>query len=492
MPAILRLARYACSLLLAATCCHSATDGVPPSAGFRALDYAPLQQAPSVASLIRQLLDTTTAPGAALTPVLQAGSDVRALYGADFSPAWTTSHDSITATAQDALAQLGRAPEHGLSVANYHWQVLQDLRDSLRQPGPAARQARLQARLEVYLSDAALRFMRDLNRGRLRSYPGSGAVPGSGPAWQPAPVLRAALTQGAVATVMLSGQPRHREYRQLQQALARWLATPVPPASAAGHRARYEQAAINLERWRWDPLPPDSTYILLNLPAYELLVVSGGAVVRRHRVIVGQPRTPTPTLSSRITHFTLAPDWHVPRSIATREILPRLKADAGYLALNNYALYDARGRYTDPYRVNWSAVTAHNFPFTIRQSAGCDNALGNIVFRFPNPYSVYLHDTPMRQFFDRPDRALSHGCMRLQEPLALAAYLLRHEGQIVPLPGEAECARQSTSRTIRLRRPMPLYVRYATCSADEGRLRFFADVYQRDEVLRRALFGPRF
>jgi murein L,D-transpeptidase YcbB/YkuD len=208
-------------------------------------------------------------------------------------------------------------------------------------------------------------------------------------------------------------------------------------------------------------------------------------------VIVGQLRTPTPTLSSYLTHFTLAPDWHVPRSIATKEILPRLRANAGYLARNNYSLYDARGQLVNPYRVNWRAVTAQNFRFTIRQSAGCDNALGNIVFRFANPYSVYLHDTPLRQFFERPDRALSHGCMRLQQPLTLAAYLLRREGRPVQLPGEAECARQPTPRDIRLRRPMPLHVRYATCAAEHGRLQFFPDVYRRDETLRRALFGPR-
>ncbi|MDQ2770902.1 MAG: L,D-transpeptidase family protein [Bacteroidota bacterium] len=201
------------------------------------------------------------------------------------------------------------------------------------------------------------------------------------------------------------------------------------------------------------------------------------------------PRTPTPTLSSRISHFTLAPDWHVPHSIATREMLPHLRKDAGYLARNNYALYDDRGRLLDATKINWMVVTAQRFPYTIRQSAGCENALGNVVFRFANPYSVYLHDTPLRQFFALPYRALSHGCIRLEQPLELAAYLLRREEQPVQLPSEAECARQPRPHDVRLTRGLPIYIRYATCIVTHGRLVFLPDIYRRDEALRRALFG---
>ena len=143
----------------------------------------------------------------------------------------------------------------------------------------------------------------------------------------------------------------------------------------------------------------------------------------------------------------------------------------------------------NPAGVNWAAVTAKNFAYTIRQSAGCDNSLGNIVFRFANPYSVYVHDTPLRQLFARPARALSHGCVRLENPMLLAAYLLRREGNTARLPSDEECARQSRPRELRLRRPIALYIRYATCTAENGRLRFLPDIYGRDAVIRRGLFG---
>ncbi|TGE24814.1 hypothetical protein E5K00_06315 [Hymenobacter aquaticus] len=476
-------------LLLAPQWCSQLPATQPLAATLTTESTAP--QPDPLPALIRALLDTTAAgsPEAADAQLgLAAGPDVRTFYGQDCIPGWLpAAGPSPTA----ALRLLARAAEFGLRPTDYATPRLLALHDSLARNTPGAPpRLRQQARFDVALSDAVLRFMRDLSRGRLRPYTVSAAEKAAGRLWQPAPVLRAALAAGTVPAAMLAGQPTHREYRQLQQALAHWLARPPHPDSATFHRVQYEHAALNLERWRWNVLPPDSDYVLINIPAYELLVVAHDSVVRRHRVVVGKPETPTPTLSSQIRSFTLAPDWHVPRSIATKEILPHLRDDAGYLARNELALYDARGRQLDPYSVDWSRVTAKNFAYSIRQGAGCENALGNVVFRFANPYAVYLHDTPMRQYFDRPDRALSHGCIRLQHPLQLAAYLLRREGRPVRLPSEEECARQPRPRDVRLRRPLPLHIRYATCTAENGHLRFLPDIYHRDEAIRRALFGP--
>lgn len=447
-----------------------------------------------VDAIIQALLDTATAGSARRADErlgLQAGAEVRAFYGSTFAPAWLAA-DSLSPDATAALALLAQAPAQGLLPADYGSERLRTLRDSLGRASEPAPRARQRARLDMYLTDAILRFMRDIDRGRLHRYAASAREKAAGPAGQPVARLRAALGRHAVPAAMLAGQPTNREYHQLQQALAQWLTLPPARDSAAQHQARYEQLAVNLERWRWEALPAaDSDYVLVNLPAYELVVVARDSVLRRHRVIVGRPQMPTSTLSSSIDHFTLAPDWHVPRSIATKEMLPRLKNEPGYLTLNNLALYDGRGRLLDARRINWGGVTAQNFPYTIRQSAGCENALGNIVFRFANPYAVYVHDTPERQFFAQPYRALSHGCIRLEQPMQLAAYLLRRGGQPVQLPSEAECARQPRPRNVPLRRPIPLFVRYATCTAERGHLRFLPDIYHRDEVLRRGLFGPK-
>ncbi|WP_400191602.1 L,D-transpeptidase family protein [Hymenobacter sp. B81] len=477
-------------LLLAAQFCAGRREA--PAAEYASVAPTTTRQAAEpVALRLRALLDTTGAGAAATTEKwgLQAGAAVYALYGSPAQPLWTQPADSLSRAAHDALILLARAPEHGLPRAAYHWLRLQALRDSLARPAlPAERRAATQARLELYLSDGLLRFLLDLHRGRLRTYTASARERAAGQPFRPEQVLREALTAGRLDQLPAGCQPANREYRQLQQALARWLRA-TPADSAAARRPRYELAALNLERWRWDALA-DEEYVLINLPAFELQVIAADSLMRRHRVIVGEAETPTPTLSSRITHFTLAPDWYVPRSIASRELLTWLKRDPGYLARNNYSLYDTRGRPLNPHQINWQPVTPENFAYSFRQSAGCDNALGNIVFRFANPYAVYLHDTPLRQFFEQPERAFSHGCIRLEQPMELAAYLLRREGRPVELPSEAECARQPRPRDVRLRRPLPLHIRYATCAAQSGELVFYPDVYRRDPGLRRALFAP--
>ena len=478
-------------LLLASPGCGSAPAARVAADGVPALARQPPLAVP-VAPLIRALLDTLAA-GHADYPRLQAGAEVRAFYGPASAPAWTLPADSADggANATAALALLGRAAAYGLRPADYGHAHLLALRDSLAQPASGAfpaRRARQQVRLEVYLSDAVLTFRRDLDRGRLRAYTPSAREKAALAA--PPAALRAALASHTVPAAMLAGQPTNREYRQLQEALVCWLALPFAPDSARQHQERYELAALNLERWRWETVAQVADYALINIPAYGLSVVAHDSVLCRYRVVVGRPATPTPTLSSAIRYFTLAPDWHVPHSIAVREMLPRLQKDPGYLARNSYALYDERGELLNAARINWAHVTAAHFPYSIRQSTCCDNALGNIVFRFPNPYSVYLHDTPQRQLFAQPMRARSHGCIRLEHPLALAAYLLRREGRPVDLPSDDECARQPRPRDVRLTRPLALYVRYATCTAENGRLRFFVDSYQRDEAVRRALFSP--
>jgi len=496
MLVVIRCCLYA-SLLLTLPWCSSvsnvgklalnraaAAPAVPPAAA------APAASAVPVGPLICALLDSAAGPACAADARrgLRAGPAVRAFYAPSCAPAWTAPAYTLNPDARAALHLLARAADYGLP-ADYAPAPLLALRDSLRLPAAPAPRARQLARLEIGLSDAVLRFMHDLHRGRLRPAVEPGRSGGAGEQWRPAAVLRAALGRSQLEKAVLSGQPANREYRQLQAALALWPARPARPDSVAARRAHYETAALNLERWRWEAWAPVAEYAFINLPAFELQVVNRDSVVRRHRVIIGKPATPTPTLSSAIHYFTLAPDWHVPHSIATKEMLPQLRRDPGYLSVNNLTLYDDRGRWRDPYRVRWAAVSVQHFPYHIRQVPGCENALGNVAFRFPNPYSVYLHDTPMRQLFEEPVRAFSHGCLRLAEPLALAAYLLRREGRSVYLPSEAECARQPQPRDVRLGRPLPLFVRYATCVGEGGRLRFFADVYGRDEAVRQALFG---
>ena len=444
---------------------------------------------------IRALLaDTLAAPG---RPGPLLGRQLaRAFYQPRaYAPAWCDARQP-GARGRAALTLLAQADDYGLQPRHYHVPALRALADSLALPEagtPVHRVAQL-ARFDVLLTDGLLQFALHLRRGQLHAFRPSPLEKASAP-FSPAAWVARALVAPDFAAALLRCQPPQREYRQLQQALARWRRNPASSNSLRRQR-RAQQMALTLERWRWAAIP-DAEYVLVNLPAYQLEVVRGGRVLETHRVVIGRPANPTPTLSSRLTSFTVAPEWLVPRRVATQQILPYLQANAhlpsehDFLADNNYRLYDAQGRAVNPADVRWAAVTARSFPYTIRQSPGCGNLLGNIIFPFANLYGLYLNDGPEPKWFDQPYRALGHGCLQLQGPMRLAAYLLGPDAATAQLPTEAQCEAAPKPRSFYLRRPVPLHVRYATCAVVAGQLKFYADVYGQDEVLRRQLFGRR-
>jgi murein L,D-transpeptidase YcbB/YkuD len=379
-----------------------------------------------------------------------------------------------------------------LQPHSYRFKTLQALADSLAQPQLPARHAAQLARFDVLLTDGLLAFTLHLRRGLLHAFTPS-PLEKAGAPFAPAAWLTRAWAAPDFVGALLRCQPQQREYQQLQQALAQWRRQPAGP-DAKLHLRRSQQLAVTLERWRWAAIP-DAEYVWVNLPAYQLAVVRRGRVLQTHRLVIGRPANPTPTLSSRLTSFTIAPEWRVPRRIATEQLLPYLQDNArahseqDFLANNNYRLFDARGRELRGTDVDWSAVTAQNFAYTLRQSPGCGNLLGNVIFPFANPYGMYLNDGPDPQRYERAYRALGRSCLQVQNPMQLATYLLGPDAARANLPTEAQCEATPKPRNFFLKRPVPLHVRYATCAVVAGKLRFYADVYGRDEALRRQLFG---
>ncbi|GAA3940896.1 hypothetical protein GCM10022406_26070 [Hymenobacter algoricola] len=459
----------------------------PPPTGFAGL---PRPGTEAVRTL-RTLLDT-----AALGPVatyqhlgLQAGAGVHLFYASTgYEPVWTQPA-GWTAAATEALGWLARAADYGLPPAEYDWQPLQALPDTLR----LLQADRLGPRLglfELQLTDALLRYTTHLQRGRLLSTTLAPA-PLATTSLTAADQLRQALDTGTLADFRAACQPTSRAYQQLLLAWQATLAAACPEDSArllSGEQALFRRVAINLERLRWEAAP-DSEYAMVNIPAYRLALVRNGRVVQTHRVVVGAPAMPTPTLNSRIIVFITSPEWRVPYSIAVNELLPKIQRDPGFLADHHYELRNAANERVNPWRVRWRHVTPQTFPYTIRQTAGRTNALGKVVFYFPNRHTVFLHDTPVRSVFARPDRALSHGCVRVENPLLLADYLLRREGTAATLrPALTGPARHEKHR-FDLRRGLPLHFRYYTCGGEKGQLRSYPDIYDKDPALLRAFFA---
>lgn len=238
---------------------------------------------------------------------------------------------------------------------------------------------------------------------------------------------------------------------------------------------RLAQIELNRERLRVLAAGLDRRYVVINIADQRLEAVADDTIALSARVIVGKPTTRTPVFASRIDTVVFNPPWNVPVSIARNEILPHLRRDPGYLDRENMIILD---RPEDPYGhdIDWRTAALGPFVNRLRQLPGDKNALGRVMFDFPNPYSVYLHDTPAKQLFERSPRMFSHGCMRLQNPLALALYLLSEQGWDEARM-EAAIDAGATKR-VALSEHMQIVVTYLTAFADrEGGVQFRDDAY---------------
>jgi len=230
--------------------------------------------------------------------------------------------------------------------------------------------------------------------------------------------------------------------------------------------------------------------VLVNIAGFDLEVLEGDRTVMTMRAVVGKAYRRTPVFSSRITDVMFNPPWTVPPKIAGQDILPKIRDDSGYLADNGFRVFDgwgAEARELDPRDIDWWRVRAARFPYRLRQNPGPGNALGRVKFVLPNPFDVYLHDTPDRSLFDRPSRTFSSGCIRIEKPLEFAEYLLRGDPA---WPRHRIDTVLATGRTIvaHLANPVPIYVAYGTAWVEgDGTVHFRHDVYGRDARLMAAL-----
>lgn len=254
-----------------------------------------------------------------------------------------------------------------------------------------------------------------------------------------------------------------------------------------GHRIR--QIELNMERWRW-MRPLGDRYVMVNIPDFTLRVVEGGRPVMTMRVVVGKRYRRTPIFSDSITYVVINPSWNVPPSIAGQEILPELQRDPGYLAANSIRVFTADAKTeVNPASVDWNSIDPEDVPYLFRQDPGPWNALGHVKFVGPNQFDVYLHDTPAGHLFNAEGRDFSHGCVRVERPFELAAYLLR--GRPHSSPEDIIIAAfnsEARDSAVKLPRAMPVHILYWTAWVDDsGTLNFRDDVYGLDQALERTL-----
>ena len=291
--------------------------------------------------------------------------------------------------------------------------------------------------------------------------------------------LANAVSSNQVRETLEELAPTHPQYKGLQAALARERQSPT------GH---VDQIRMNLARWRWLPRELGDRYVFVNVPAYQMQVMEGEKPVLAMRVIVGDPKHQTPLFSDEMTTIVFSPNWNVPESIIRKEMLPRLVNDPGYLERQDIQVVGTSGQVIDAEAVDWgdeSAVAGLHF----RQEPGPKNALGLVKFQFPNSFDVYMHDTPQDALFNKEGRALSHGCIRLENPMALAQYVLRDNPEwTTEKIGAAMNAGEE--HAVPLKEHLPVHIGYFTAWVNpDGSVTYTDDPYNLDENQRRQTVG---
>ncbi|TRL29092.1 L,D-transpeptidase family protein [Methylosinus sporium] len=395
-----------------------------------------------------------------------------------YAPLWREG-DSWRASAPAAIERLSRARDDGLDLRGLAYP------SETKLGGDAD---------EFALSEAVVAYAIQASGGRVDPRRLSRLISAHPALPEPGAALATIAAAGSRAGDRLQDyNPPHEGYRALRAKLVELRSAGLPELdrrfAAASHslardadpraqapsapprrsNAQVEAEIIaNMERWRWLPRELGESRIEVNIPDFELAVVRDGQVAHRARVIVGKEGTPTPVFSDKMQFIIVNPYWNVPPSILTKEMLPKFGGDLSAIAARGYEVITRKGQ------------------TFVRQKPGEANALGRIKFMFPNDFSVYLHDTPNHGLFTSAHRALSHGCVRVDQPFRLAEAVLGPgsgwpEERVRKLVGSSE-------RYINLARPLPIHIEYFTAFVDEnGRLQLRGDLYGYSAKVRQAL-----
>jgi len=318
-------------------------------------------------------------------------------------------------------------------------------------------------------ADVAFNFLKDLRSGygiaELVSYDGISPAFVKKEDEELTARLEKVHTEAELKELAASFVPRSAIYDTLRAALM--------GVSCDTSKARQLVAALNLYRWihhfHW------RRCIVVNIADARLSYFEQDTVRLQMRIVAGEPSKRTPRLAAWCDQLILYPYWNIPRKIAVNEFFPLFRVSPRLADVMNIQLFDRAGKVVDPDSIRWRRWNKDNFPYSMRQSTGCDNALGVIKFNLTSPFDVYMHDTNFKIAFLRTYRWLSHGCIRLEKPVELGNLLLDHQLDTTLLQS---CLKDQKPRSIRLEEPVPVFVIYQTAvTGDSGKLRLVKDVY---------------
>jgi murein L,D-transpeptidase YcbB/YkuD len=399
-----------------------------------------------------------------------------------YRPAWFGRRE-LSATGRTIFGALTQIHHHGL--------------DPLDFPLPASASQNPQPLDDIKLSFSVIRYAEQVRAGRLS--PGNIVAEHDLKANHPdLLILLKELASSDSPLILLNHlPPPHTQYgllktnlkrlRQQRPVLMRQSARVDRPLrlAATAKIYRLENLIIaNMERWRWLPRDLGKRHIWINLPSYNVLIRNNGKTEFTTKGIIGRLEAPTPLISSRIKNIIVNPFWHIPASIVARDILPKLKIDpVAFLRSNSIKVLRRGGRLMDPAKINWAKVTNPR-TYRFRQSPGSKNALGRLKILFPNRHAIYLHDTNEPELFTANQRAFSHGCVRLADPLGFADNIAAHDKHLQSqMPATLIGKRE---HWLKYKADMPVHLVYFTAVVEpSGHIIILPDIYQYDTKITR-------
>lgn len=404
---------------------------------------------------------------------------------------------SDTIPIQTFWSVLSRVGEHGLTPDQFHYDsLLQEYRTLIALPKDSIRHCpdRIAA-LDYRITESYLLYVRGLRYGFLDPYKLFNTSEKAEPRYPGDEAVRMKelfdIPVERCDTLFL-----YRSLEQVNEGLVSFLSELYPQddlykrlmQSVPSTKMDQQSRITSLEMMRWRPLNVDKgkKHVFVNLASQELITYGeDGIPVLTMKVCCGSLRHKSPMLRSKITRLDANPFWNVPLSIVRREVIPGYRKDTTYFRKHRMKVYDQKGNEISPHEVEWDE-TSDNISYLVRQDNGLDNSLGKIIFRFPNKFDVYLHDTPNRIAFERNNRAVSHGCIRLEKPLDLLSFL---EPDTVRYARIMQTMQPDEDGNFHLKifsfsTSIPLWIGYSAVKLDElGELRYGNDPYGYNELV---------
>ncbi|MEN8927508.1 MAG: L,D-transpeptidase family protein [Flavobacteriales bacterium] len=258
-------------------------------------------------------------------------------------------------------------------------------------------------------------------------------------------------------------------------------------ALSRSNEDRWLSVMASLEKLKWKKRKTKSI-LYANIPAYSLKVIEENEIKQEYRTVVGKTINRTPEFDAKMSYLIVNPYWHIPNSISSKEILPKLKKDSALAGKKGYRILDKNRKVVDPKTINWNKVTESSFNYKISQVRSGGTALGKVKFIFANKYSIYFHDTPSKRLFKNDIRAYSHGCVRVQNPLDLASYLLSKQDTVMTIDSVNRLAKKGTQKRFDIENDIKVYITYHSAEGTkDGRIQFFRDIYKKEKGIKSAI-----